>query len=44
VQVSIGNVVITVEDAPPRTRSAAPAPRAAGTGSDRLARHYIRGG
>lgn len=43
VQLSIGNVVITVEDTPAAPRRAAATPSVAHTGGSRLARHYFRG-
>jgi hypothetical protein len=42
-QVSIGNVVITVEDAPAPARGGRP-PSPARSSTDRMARNYIRGG
>ncbi len=43
-EVSIGNVTITVEDAPAPPRRERAERRAPGSVSSRLARHYIRGG
>jgi hypothetical protein len=44
VQLSIGNVVITVEDTAPASRHTTPiAPPGPATGNSRLARHYFRG-
>lgn len=42
--VSIGNVTITVEDAPVARARGERAPSAARSASDRMARHHIRGG